>query len=133
MHERKQLLPGGFNLRVLGETLPEAEKEVEEVKSEWVATEKEPKARTVDVREDNASRVDLASSLAPPPMRSVTKALSPGTHIYPLLCLSVHPHCYLADYGVWGREEYVKNWWKAVDWKAVEENFEKYSEASRRT
>ena len=47
-----------------------------------------------------------------------------GQQLHPLLCLSVHEHCYLLDYGVWGREEYVKNWWGFVDWKKVEEAFE---------
>lgn len=46
-----------------------------------------------------------------------------GKAIHPLLCLSVHPHCYLEDYGVWGREEYVRQWWGAVDWKKVEDSF----------
>lgn len=133
VHERKQLLPGGANLRVLGETLPEAEKEVEAAKSEWVATEKEPKERKQESKEDGGSKLDLASALVAPPFRSMSSHFNAGKNIHPLLCLSVHPHCYLADYGVWGRDEYVKNWWKAVDWKAVEGNYEKYTEASRRT
>lgn len=49
-----------------------------------------------------------------------------GQALHPLLALSVHPHCYLEDYGVWGREEYVRNWWSAVDWRKVEESFAGY-------
>lgn len=43
--------------------------------------------------------------------------------IHPILCLSVHPHCYLKDYGVWGRGEYVNKWWGAIDWTKVEHSY----------
>lgn len=46
-----------------------------------------------------------------------------GLQLHPLLCLSLHEHCYLQDYGVWGREEYVKNWWAFVNWQEVETSF----------
>lgn len=46
-----------------------------------------------------------------------------GKSLHPLVCISVHPHCYLEDYGVWGREEYVRNWWGSVDWKKVEDSY----------
>lgn len=49
-----------------------------------------------------------------------------GKYLHPILCISVHPHCYIRDYGVWGRDEYVKAWWKAIDWSVVELNWEKY-------
>jgi Fe-Mn family superoxide dismutase len=46
-----------------------------------------------------------------------------GVALRPLVCLSVHPHCYLQDYGVWGREQYVKNWWEAINWTKVEASY----------
>ncbi|KAK4049488.1 hypothetical protein OIO90_005439 [Microbotryomycetes sp. JL221] len=46
------------------------------------------------------------------------------SRLHPLACISLHPHCYMQDYGVWGREEYVKNWWSAVDWRKVEQTYE---------
>ncbi|KAI5480572.1 superoxide dismutase, Fe-Mn family [Pseudohyphozyma bogoriensis] len=49
-----------------------------------------------------------------------------GKTIHPLACLSLHPHCYLGDYGVWGREEYVKRWWKSVDWRQVENDYNSF-------
>ena len=48
-----------------------------------------------------------------------------GDVLTPLLCLSVFERCYLTDFGVWGREEYIKNFWKVVDWSKVEEAFDK--------
>lgn len=57
-------------------------------------------------------------------LSSITGAGSQvGKSLHPLTCISVHPHCYLEDYGVWGREEYVRNWWGAVDWKKAEESY----------
>lgn len=47
-----------------------------------------------------------------------------GAGLRPLLCLSVHPHCYLQDHGVWGRDEYVKRWWNHIDWKAAEQAYQ---------
>ncbi|KAL1916481.1 mitochondrial 37S ribosomal protein mS42 [Calcarisporiella thermophila] len=57
-----------------------------------------------------------------------TKALSsasihhPPQHAnsyIPLLGLSVWEHAYLTDYGVRGKEDYVKKFWEAVDWERV--------------
>ena len=43
-----------------------------------------------------------------------------GDVIYPLMCLSLREHVWMsAGYGVWGKEEYVRRMWSAVDWKAV--------------
>lgn len=53
-----------------------------------------------------------------------TTRFTAGTHLRPLLCLSVHPHCYLQDYGVWGREEYTRRWWATIDWKKVEQSYQ---------
>ncbi|KAL8279208.1 hypothetical protein RQP46_008464 [Phenoliferia psychrophenolica] len=49
-----------------------------------------------------------------------------GRSILPLACISLHPHCYLADYGVWGREEYVRRWFGAVDWQKVEASYDRF-------
>merc|ERR1711939_288465 len=43
--------------------------------------------------------------------------------LQPLLCVCAHPHTYMTDYGVWGREEYVQRWWTRVDWDKVEEAY----------
>lgn len=55
-----------------------------------------------------------------------------GTHLYPLFCLSVHEHAWLtAGYGIWGKEEYLKRFWTALDWKKVSDAFHNF--APRRT
>lgn len=45
--------------------------------------------------------------------------------IHPLLCLSLHPHVYIPDYGVWGKEEYIRNFWGNVDWNLVYQRYQK--------
>lgn len=54
-----------------------------------------------------------------------------GQSLHPLACISVHQHCYLEDYGLWGRDDYVQKWWGAVDWKKVEDAFEAFTRKAR--
>ncbi|KAF8313053.1 manganese and iron superoxide dismutase [Clavulina sp. PMI_390] len=42
-----------------------------------------------------------------------------GAKLTPLFCLSVHEHAWLSDYGVWGKEEYLKNFWNVLNWGQV--------------
>jgi Fe-Mn family superoxide dismutase len=39
--------------------------------------------------------------------------------ILPLLGLNVWEHAYLVDYGVNGKQQYLKNWWSAINWQRV--------------
>ena len=41
----------------------------------------------------------------------------------PILCLKVWEHQWLPDYGMLGKEAYVKNWWNRIDWDQVQNNF----------
>jgi len=41
------------------------------------------------------------------------------TTFHPLFALSIHEHAWIQDYGIWGKEEYVKNFWKVLDWEKV--------------
>ncbi|KAK0534435.1 hypothetical protein OC834_001905 [Tilletia horrida] len=43
-----------------------------------------------------------------------------GAALLPLLCVSVHEHAWMPDYGVWGKEEYLRQFWECVDWYIVE-------------
>ena len=43
--------------------------------------------------------------------------------IHPILCLSLHPHVYIPDYGVWGKEKYIENFWRSVDWQKADERY----------
>ncbi|KZO93236.1 manganese and iron superoxide dismutase, partial [Calocera viscosa TUFC12733] len=42
-----------------------------------------------------------------------------GQDLNPIMCISVHEHAWLHDYGVWGKEEYLKRFWAVVDWNKV--------------
>lgn len=48
-----------------------------------------------------------------------------GQNLIPLLCISVHEHAWITDYGVWGKEEYLKRFWGAVNWEKVHILFSK--------
>lgn len=49
--------------------------------------------------------------------------------LYPLLGLQVAERAYVPDYGVWGREAYVRNFWKCVNWGKVEAEFDRRAQA----
>lgn len=52
-----------------------------------------------------------------------------GNTLYPLFCVSVHEHAWLsAGYGIWGKEEYLKKFWTALDWKKVSEAYSKFAQ-----
>src|SRR6266852_3576893 len=43
-----------------------------------------------------------------------------GETLYPLFCVSVHEHAWMAaGYGVWGKETYFERFWSCLDWAAV--------------
>ncbi|KAI5204757.1 manganese and iron superoxide dismutase [Aureobasidium subglaciale] len=52
--------------------------------------------------------------------------IPPGTElITPILCVSTWEHCYLPEYGVAGKKQYLKEWWKSINWNAVDNRAEK--------
>jgi Fe-Mn family superoxide dismutase len=55
-----------------------------------------------------------------------TPKLPPGTElITPALCVSTWEHCYLPQYGVDGKAKYLIEWWKSINWGAVDNRVEK--------
>lgn len=52
--------------------------------------------------------------------------LRDGEELFPLLCLSVMEHAWLPDYGMWGKERYLINFWDCVDWNVVQKRWEEY-------
>ena len=51
------------------------------------------------------------------------KHLAPGgADIEILTAVSTWPHVWLHDYGVAGKERYLEEWWKHIDWYAVEQD-----------
>jgi superoxide dismutase, Fe-Mn family len=56
-----------------------------------------------------------------------------GETLYPLFCVSVHEHAWMAaGYGVWGRETYFERFWSCLDWAAVRDSYTLYVQRSAR-
>ncbi|GAA5886104.1 hypothetical protein JCM6882_004267 [Rhodosporidiobolus microsporus] len=131
---------GGQDLRVLGEQVEVAEPAAEGA----VEGEASPSSSSASTWQSvPSSRRSPSSSPASSTLLDSTYAPSTvfsaglGAHaqvaksLHPLVALSVHPHCYVDDYGVWGRDEYVRKWWGAVDWKKVEDAYEAFTRRAR--
>ncbi|THX20366.1 manganese and iron superoxide dismutase [Aureobasidium pullulans] len=71
-----------------------------------------------------------AGSFGPTSTRErATPKLPPGTElITPVLCVSTWEHAYLRQYGVGGKQQYLINWWKAINWGAVDQKMIKPSD-----
>ncbi|MBE7182123.1 MAG: hypothetical protein INR71_13130 [Terriglobus roseus] len=77
----------------------------------------------------------LFDSSAPPPpsyasgRTTAGKAAHRFSTLYPLLGLQVAERAYLQDYGVWGREAYVRNFWQCVNWSRIASEYERRAQA----
>ncbi|GAA5970923.1 hypothetical protein JCM3765_007852 [Sporobolomyces pararoseus] len=144
VNERKQMGAGVYSsqdLKVLGEKIEAppaaaAEGEKEQTSTESAETPASKWQTTSSSRSSSSSSSStLLSSATPTPSSIYQTTISShndprsavGRSLHPLLCISTHQHCYLEDYGVWGRDEYVKNWWTRVDWKKVEDSFDAFT------
>ncbi|BGP16422.1 hypothetical protein JCM10213_004022 [Rhodosporidiobolus nylandii] len=144
--ERSQMGPGAYGgreLRVLGEQVEVAEGAAAAAAS--AASEVAPEAAAPawqTVQSQRGAKGATAASLLSEGSYSASSVLNGqiaahsgiahvGKQLHPLVCVSTHPHCYLGDYGLWGRDEYVKRWWGAVDWKKVEEAYEGFTRKAR--
>jgi superoxide dismutase, Fe-Mn family len=59
---------------------------------------------------------------------STTALDSLGQTLYPLFCVSVHEHAWMAaGYGVWGKERYLDRFWTCLDWAAVRDAYARYT------
>lgn len=147
--ERRQMGFGSYagqDLRVLGEEVEAAAGEASEASSSTPSSSSTPAApawKSVTSpssrrQQPGAATANLLSEGSLSPSSVLNSALAShhgaaaiGKQLHPLVCLSTHPHCYLEDYGLWGRDEYVKKWWGAVDWKKVEEAYEGFVRKAR--
>ena len=50
-----------------------------------------------------------------------------GHSINPLFCISLHEHAWMMDYGLWGKEEYLKQFWNVLDWERVTQTYEHWN------
>jgi Fe-Mn family superoxide dismutase len=56
-----------------------------------------------------------------------------GATLYPLFCVSVHEHAWMAaGYGVWGKETYLERFWSCLNWAAVRDSYALYALRSAR-
>lgn len=53
-----------------------------------------------------------------------------GDDLTPLFCISVHEHAWMPDYGVWGKEEYLKRFWTVLDWGKVSNLYERWRQVA---
>lgn len=58
---------------------------------------------------------------------TATKFEDLGDVLYPLFCVSVHEHNWVASgYGVWGKERYLANFWTCLDWSKVSDAYARF-------
>jgi superoxide dismutase, Fe-Mn family len=58
---------------------------------------------------------------APAPLDTI------GRTLFPLFCVSVHEHAWMAaGYGVWGKETYLERFWTCLDWEGVRDAYARY-------
>ncbi|GAA5889743.1 hypothetical protein JCM16303_005364 [Sporobolomyces ruberrimus] len=147
VNERKQMGSGPYSsgdLKVLGETIEqpvptETTTTSEPSSSSIPSSTQSSESKWQTHQSSRSTSSNLLSSATPSPSSvfssTITSHNNPsqaiGRSLHPLLCVSTHEHCYLEDYGVWGREEYVKQWWTKVDWKKVEESFDQFTNKAR--
>lgn len=52
-----------------------------------------------------------------------------GERISPIFCISVHEHAWMsAGFGVWGKEEYLQQFWTVLDWRKVSDAYSRSAE-----
>ena len=57
-----------------------------------------------------------------PPLKNVSigSILTAGEILYPLFCVPVYEHAWMsAGYGVWGKEQWIKEFWSVLNWERV--------------
>lgn len=127
-HQRGPAALSSPDRQILGEpieTAPEADEDAAAGEAEVEHKPMWQSAQAGERREGAGGLLNRPKSNAVDALR-LSKAVEVGKTLHPLLCLSTHPHCYLEDYGVWGREEYVRNWWNHINWPQVESMFAEY-------
>ncbi|KAH9843730.1 uncharacterized protein C8Q71DRAFT_11812 [Rhodofomes roseus] len=77
--------------------------------------------------------VYAADNNLPPrgPTDTASRIRKVGETLYPLFCVSVHEHAWLPEYGVWGKEEYMKRFWTVLDWAKVVERYKMFTVNSK--
>ena len=89
--------------------------------------------RAARSRAGSAASTKPLSFLDDLPSGNTKKALADYrfVSIHPLMCLSLHPHVYIPDYGIVGKEKYIESFWGNVDWTLLDRRYEAASDAIR--
>ncbi|KAG6900106.1 hypothetical protein C0993_002791 [Termitomyces sp. T159_Od127] len=59
------------------------------------------------------------------PNKDKGELLHLGETLYPLFCISVYEHAWMAaGYGVWGKEAWLKEFWNVLNWEKVSKAYE---------
>jgi Fe-Mn family superoxide dismutase len=60
--------------------------------------------------------------------------LHSGEYLYPMFCISVNEHAWLSSgYGIWGKKEYLRQFWTSLDWNKVAKNYAHWTVYTRPT
>ncbi|TEB35475.1 hypothetical protein FA13DRAFT_1728284 [Coprinellus micaceus] len=55
---------------------------------------------------------------------TLSSIMNVGETIFPLFCVPVYEHSWMsAGYGVWGKENWLKEFWSVVDWKKASDAY----------
>ncbi|KAJ3568407.1 hypothetical protein NP233_g5734 [Leucocoprinus birnbaumii] len=58
--------------------------------------------------------------------------LQAGEILYPLFCVPVYEHAWMsAGYGVWGKEQWLKEFWSVLNWERVNEAYRQILDAAQ--
>ncbi|KAF5387608.1 hypothetical protein D9615_000083 [Tricholomella constricta] len=59
--------------------------------------------------------------------RTKAEMLNIGEVLHPLFCISVNEHAWMAaGYGVWGKEEWLKQFWTVINWEKVSKSYAEF-------
>jgi len=59
------------------------------------------------------------------PVTASDRLQNVGSVIYPLFCIPVYEHAWMsAGFGVWGKEDWLKEFWTVLDWEKVSKAYE---------
>ncbi len=55
-----------------------------------------------------------------------------GQQLTPLFVCSLQEHAWLPDYGMWGKEMYLMNFWECLDWNKIGKAYDLYNQGMSR-
>ncbi|KAF8076041.1 manganese superoxide dismutase [Lyophyllum atratum] len=59
--------------------------------------------------------------------KTKTEMMNIGEVLHPLFCISVNEHAWMsAGYGVWGKEEWLKQFWTVLNWEKISQSYKEF-------